>query len=617
MGDAVNRGRSRKPGAALLASGIAGLLCLAAVVVARVDSAPIGNPPGSTLAGSPANGVPGPASISPAATTGGIPARAGKPNIVVIMADDMRADEVRFMPNVRKLIGSRGLTYRNSFSPYPLCCPARASFLSGQYAHNHGVMWNRRPWGFGAFDNKRTVATSLKQAGYRTALVGKYLNEYGRAKVKGGAKLRSSTYVPPGWTDWYAATSSNKPRYRGSDPYNYYNTLFNINGRLSDRAKGRYQTNVIGDMSTKLIRKYSRGSNPFFLYIAPVAPHSGNPRESDDPKVVKVGSRRYAIPSPARPSWVRGRFNDQIGHAAGLPAGGAPSEGDISDKPRDMRRPLENVRLRKALRNVTRQRAEALYVLDRQVGRIIKTLKQRGVYRDTVVMFTSDNGYFLGEHRIPYGKTRAHEPSLRVPFLLAGPGIPVGVRNDPVRTFDLTATILDLAHAKPPRRADGRSLTPSFEADLGWSYPIVTEGHLPSGAAACRFGDDSDAETVMPVPGYQPSRACRQASSATYPDGRTTIGIRTARWKLLRYAGGETELYDLDADPNELNSLATDPDYAPVLRQLTQVWQAYRNCAGSACATPLPADLQADPVTLTRTTQAQRAGVLARYGQAW
>lgn len=616
MGDAVNRGRSRKPGAALLASGIAGLLCLAAVVVARVDSAPIGNPPGSTLAGSPANGVPGPASISPAATTGGIPARAGKPNIVVIMADDMRADEVRFMPNVRKLIGSRGLTYRNSFSPYPLCCPARASFLSGQYAHNHGVMWNRRPWGFGAFDNKRTVATSLKQAGYRTALVGKYLNEYGRAKVKGGAKLRSSTYVPPGWTDWYAATSSNKPRYRGSDPYNYYNTLFNINGRLSDRAKGRYQTNVIGDMSTKLIRKYSRGSNPFFLYIAPVAPHSGNPARAMIPR-----SSRWEVgvmPFPAR--------RDRPGYVAGSTTRsatppvyprGCTERGRYQRQTPRYAPPLENVRLRKALRNVTRQRAEALYVLDRQVGRIIKTLKQRGVYRDTVVMFTSDNGYFLGEHRIPYGKTRAHEPSLRVPFLLAGPGIPVGVRNDPVRTFDLTATILDLAHAKPPRRADGRSLTPSFEADLGWSYPIVTEGHLPSGAAACRFGDDSDAETVMPVPGYQPSRACRQASSATYPDGRTTIGIRTARWKLLRYAGGETELYDLDADPNELNSLATDPDYAPVLRQLTQVWQAYRNCAGSACATPLPADLQADPVTLTRTTQAQRAGVLARYGQAW
>jgi N-acetylglucosamine-6-sulfatase len=117
--------------------------------------------------------------------------RARKPNIVVVMADDMRFDDLMFAPTVRRL-ASRGVTFHNSFSSFPLCCPARASFLTGQLPHNHHIYWHLRPYGYGAFDDSRTLATSLRRSGYLTGFVGKYLNGYGihRSKVTGGPSYR-------------------------------------------------------------------------------------------------------------------------------------------------------------------------------------------------------------------------------------------------------------------------------------------------------------------------------------------------------------------------------------------------------------------------------------------
>ena len=184
---------------------------------------------------------------------------------------------------------------------------------------------------------------------------------------------------------------------------------------------------------------------------------------------------------------------------------------------------------RVAVRSLTRQRAETLFAYDRQIGRLVRTLKSTGEYRNTVLMFTSDNGYFLGEHRMRQGKIKAHEPSLRVPFLVAGPGIPHGDRFDPITTDDVTATILDIARARPPHPPDGRSVVPSFQADRGWRVPVLTEGVESSSA----FDDRSAGEALG------------------FGDTRTTIGIRTSRWKYIRYVNGDGELYDLDRDPNE------------------------------------------------------------------
>src|SRR5262245_19529596 len=166
----------------------------------------------------------------------------GQPNLVSVMADDMRADDLRFMPHVRRLLVARGLDYRNSFSPYPLCCPARASFLTGQYAHNHHVLDNESPYGFGGFDDRATLATALRDAGYRTAFVGKYLNDYGLVPslVTGEP---SATYVPAGWTDWRGLIQPDEPV--GAGTYHYFHPLFNVDGRVRDYGR-QYQTTLLG-----------------------------------------------------------------------------------------------------------------------------------------------------------------------------------------------------------------------------------------------------------------------------------------------------------------------------------------------------------------------------------
>jgi N-acetylglucosamine-6-sulfatase len=523
------------------------------------------------------------------------PKQSRRPNIITILADDMRTDDLRWMPDVRRLIADRGLTFRNSFSPYPLCCPARASLMSGQYAHNHHVFSHVPPYGFEAFDDSATLGTSLNAAGYNTIALGKYLNGYGdqRSKVTGKPSFR---YVPAGWTEWRAAvTRPPRSGYTSGGTYNYWHTLFNVDGHIDDRHKGQYQTAVLGRMAARMIEKYHRSPKPFFMYFSPVAPHFGSPREADDPRGIinPANGKVEQIKTPARPRWVRGRFDRQIPRASGLPKDGGPSEADVRDKPRPMRDlPELSPQERIAVRTLTRQRAEALYVLDRQVGNLVATLKRTGEYDNTIIMFTSDNGYFLGEHRMRQGKIKPQEPSLRVPFLVSGPGIPHGQRFDPVTTPGVTATILQIAGARPPHPADGVSVVPSFTADRGWRVPVVTEG-------------------------LETSQVFRNAESHRAPgftDVRTTIGIRTAQWKLVRYNDGDGELYDLDTDPNELTSRYGDPRYARVQGELQRLWATYKDCRGTSCRAPMPVSLQRDPAQERASTDRQSRGVDARYG---
>ena len=553
----------------------------------------------SAMAGAPdvsdgrARRTAAPAAQGSAAAAAGL-RPASRPNVVMVMADDMRADDLRFMPHVRKELVGTGLTFENSFSPYPLCCPARASFLTGRYAHNHHVFSHEDPYGFQSFDDRRTLATALRARGYRTGFVGKYLNGYGeqRSRVTGRSSFR---YVPAGWTDWIGAVSRPpRSRYRSGGTYNYFHTIFNHDGRIDDTHAGEYQTSVLGRFARALVRKYHRRPDPFFLYLSAVAPHFGGPVELDDPAGV-VGPRGGVarIATPARPDWVKGRFDATITRAPGFPADGGPAEADVSDKPRPISHlPEPNAAERAAVRDSTRQRAEALFVLDREVGRLVATLKRTGEYDDTVLMFTSDNGYFLGEHRVLQGKIKPHEPSLRVPFVMAGKGVPHGRRYDPVTTPGVTATIAELAGARMPFPLDGTSVLPSVAADRGWSAPVVTEG----------------------LEGSRVFHTAATLSTPGFHDARTTIGVRTARWKYVRYVDGDAELYDLDRDPAEMTNRYDDPAYATVRADLAAVWRDRKDCVGATCRAPLPPDLQRGPAELGRATRAQAATLTRLYG---
>jgi N-acetylglucosamine-6-sulfatase len=280
------------------------------------------------------------------------------------------------------------------------------------------------------------------------------------------------------------------------------------------------------------------------------------------------------FPTPARPDWVKGRFDRQVTHAPGQPVHG-PSEADVSDKPQNIRKWREMVPVEKQrLRDVARQRAEAIYAWDVEFGKIIARLKRTGEYDDTVIMFTSDNGYYLGEHRQREGKIKAHEPVLHVPLSIAGPGIPHGIRYHPITTLDLTSTILDLAGARPLPNMDGSSDVREITGpDQPWTVPVVTEGLI---------------------------KDVHRRSWSHLPRGLTTSGLRVGRWKLIRYANGDAELYDLLNDPNELQSVYAVPAYAAIRRQMGALWEKYKDCRDSACQVPLPASLQTSPEFLAR-----------------
>lgn len=526
--------------------------------------------------------------LSPPTTPAARADARGRPNIVVVMADDMRFSELTFAPALRRL-ARNGVQFENSFSPFPLCCPARASFLTGQLSHNHDVYWHGVPHGYADFDDSRTLATSLRSAGYRTGFVGKYLNRYGpaRSKVSG---MKSYRYVPRGWTDWYAAFEDPHERGIHGGTYHYFNTPFNINGRVRNHV-GTYQTRLTGRYTRRLVEKYHRRRAPFFLYVNYLAPHNGLPYEADDPR--RVRDRRghlLEVNTPARPRWVQGRYDRLIDRPGGVPRGGGATERDVSDKPGYIRRRPELSRsVRSAVAELTRQRAEAIRAMDRDIARTVRLLKRTGEWRNTVFVFTSDNGYYLGEHRIPQGKVHGHEPSLRVPLVATGPGLRDGSRRyDPATTVDLAATVVDLARATPPRRPDGASLLPTLsQGDSGWTRAVPIESSLGTRSAGSVYGAR---------------------------DQRFSVGVRTSRYTYIRLRSGGEELYDLARDPHQLQSVHRDASYDQVRRALRQVQEGMVDCLGQGCLVPLPAELAADPPANRRTTRGWLADHHRRYG---
>ncbi len=556
-------------------------LVLLAVLVTAGPALPIGDQVG------PAAAVPAAAAAGPGPAT----AARRPPNVVVVMADDMRVDDLRFAPSLRRLVARQGITFENSFAPYPLCCPARASFLTGVHAHRHHVWSHDPPWGYQRFDDSRTLATSLRRAGYRTGFVGKYLNGYGPqdSLVSGKPSWR---YVPRGWTDWRAAFENpDVPGIHGGTYY-YFDTPYNVNGRVDNRYRGRYQTNVVGDFSLDMARRFSRHRDPFFMYVNYVAPHHGGPVEPDDPGPIRDrrGHRRLLM-TPAVPDSVKGRFDDVVRRGAGLPRGGGPAEASVRDKPGRLGKLPEFLpRERRALREATRQRAEAVHVMDGQVRRLVTTLKRTGEWRRTVFVFTSDNGYLLGEHRLLQGKIWGHEPSLRVPMLVTGPGMRGGGedghrRQDPITTVDLAATILDVAGARAPYDPDGVSRLPTLlDGDVGWTTPVLHEALHTGGR-----------------------------KSGDFDDVRTAIGIRTSRYVMLRYRNG-AELYDLADDAVQNRNRWRSQAYRDVRRDLLEVWDAMKDCRGEECLVALPPSLSAGVAENRARTRSYWQQVRRVYG---
>jgi N-acetylglucosamine-6-sulfatase len=444
-----------------------------------------------------------------------------RPNVVVLMTDDQTLESMRVMPGVRRTLAERGTMFSRSFVSFSLCCPSRATFLTGQYAHNHGVVGNRPPTGgYGALEAAETLPVWLRRAGYLTMHVGKFLNRYGMDGPP--------TDVPPGWDEWHASV----------DPltYEYYGTRLNENGALRTYPAD-YSTDLYARRAEELIARAPARGGPFFLSVGFLAPHAGGPPEADDPASL-------ATPTPAR------RHRDRFA-AAPLPAAvrAAAAEADLSDKPSFLReRPPIGPAEAEAIEENYRQRLESLLAVDEAVVSIVDALRDSGELARTLVIFTSDNGFFHGEHRMASEKMLAYEPSIRVPLILRGPGVPAGVeRRQLVTNADLAPTILDVAGASATKPQDGTSLLPLLaDPGRGRDRDLLLEG--PEG-----FTVDS----------YR--------------------ALRTDRYLYVRYATGERELYDLRRDPLELRSLHDDPSHERLEGELARRLRALSECAGRGC----------------------------------
>jgi arylsulfatase A-like enzyme len=440
-----------------------------------------------------------------------------KPNIVVVMTDDQTVESMRVMANVNTLLARQGTTFANNFASFPLCCPSRATFLTGQYGHNHTIMGNAAP--AGGYDklaptHSNALPAWLQQAGYHTVHVGKYLNGYGRT---------NPTAVPSGWSEWYGSTDPST--------YQFYNYRLNENGRLVVYGTGaaNYQADVYNRKAGELVRRLAAQPKPFFLSLAFLAPHSGGPRDADDPP-------NLATPSPAPRH--RNAFANQP-----LPAPPSLNEADVSDKPAAIRsRPVLGTARLNAIREGYQQRLESLLAVDEAVRDLVSALSATNTLAKTYVIFTADNGFFHGEHRIPSGKVLVYEPSVRVPLIIRGPGIPRGVtRTNLAANVDLASTILDAAGARAARRLDGVSLL--------------------------RFARDR----------------LRRSGRDILLETTTYSAIRTPRHVFVQHSTGEQELYDLVADPHQLASLHADARYVALKNELARRLTTLRTCAGDAC----------------------------------
>ena len=211
--------------------------------------------------------------------------RQTRPNVLVIEADDMRWDDLRWMPNVRRLLQRRGLTFENSFAPYPLCCPSRASFLTGQYAHNHHVYSHEEPFGFASFRDRRTHRDRAAE-GRLPHRAGRQVPQRLRRAAAARHRQPSLDYVPPGWTQWCAGSDH---LWQPGDPfrggtYAYFNLVAELERPRSMSFPGRYSTDVMAAQTRRLVTGSGAAGKPWFIWWTPVAPHHGAPVERDDPR---------------------------------------------------------------------------------------------------------------------------------------------------------------------------------------------------------------------------------------------------------------------------------------------------------------------------------------------
>ena len=441
------------------------------------------------------------------------------PNFVFVMTDDMDAASLSAMPHVRSLLGKEGATFRRYYAGVSLCCPSRATLLTGKYAHNTKVLANRGAnGGYRAFraagNEQSTIATWLSAAGYRTAHIGKYLN--------GFPGPMPATYVPPGWTDWMATVAGRQ--------YTQYNYTLNVNGVLEPHGAtpADYGTDVFARKAIEFIERATADGEPFYVQLWAWAPHGP-----------QVPAPRHANLFPN----------------AEVPRTPSFFEKDTSDKPDLMPTRAASAERIARLDAIRRGRLQSLAAVDEGVRAIYLRLERLGILDNTYLIFSSDNGYHLGQHGLLANKHTAYEEDIRIPLVIRGPGIPAGLVLDHlVSNADLAPTVAALAGVEADPAVDGRSFARLFDGEA----PPPGEWR----------------EAIPVAHWYEPL-----ARLDFLPDFR---GVRTRQYTYVEYGTGDRELYDNRADPLQLENLATTaaPD---LLAQLSALTGDLATCAAATC----------------------------------
>jgi len=455
----------------------------------------------------------------------------GKPNIVLILTDDQNLGFERYMVNLQQKLIDKGVWFENAYVTTSLCCPSRVSILTGQYTHNHQVLSNAGRGGYSVYEKSGGYSNHLgvwmQDAGYRTALIGKFLNNYP------AENLPLTPIVPPGWDDWFAAVDTSS----APSPYLQFNYRMVDNGIFRDygSAETDYFGDVVTDRALKFMNTALADKTPFFLFLNYISPHAP-----------EIAAPRHRVPR-----------TDQVPRTPSF------NEVDVSDKPAWVR--LNSLLIDSQIADVDRVfggRINSLQSVDEGIDQIVALLTSKGALENTYIIFTSDNGFHLGQHRVMWNKNTPYEESIRVPMAIRGPAIPYGlIAKGFALNIDLAPTILELAGADIPATVDGRSLSPlwkapKFETPSNWRHRFLVEHFSPTASGVNQINKD--------------------------PYFLEYASIRDEKSMFTIYDYGDWESYSMDTDPYQLNNTVADwsADQAITAAALLN---EMRQCAGSIC----------------------------------
>ena len=491
-----------------------------------------------------------------------------RPNIIMFTTDDQTVRDMAVMPKTQALIGSAGASFLHAFASDPLCCPSRVTVQTGEYAHNTGVLGNTPPQGgYQSFNDKNDLPIWLQSDGYRTIDIGKMPNGVGSADVGG------PTYVPPGWGPFLGnANPGSRGEFYGfiGPPSAYTGFTLDENGQDISFGPDDYSTNVYSNLAVSRINNHLQNfpDSPLYMQVQFFAPH--------DP----------ATPAP--------QYANAFATAP-LPIDPSFNEKNVADKPAWIRRIkrfgpglISKIQVR------YQHRLETLLSVDDAVDQIVGDLQSHGALGNTYLIFTSDQGFMQGQHRLHQGKFVPYDPSVQVPLLIRGPGIPAGSQPSAlVWNGDITSTILAMAGARPGLPQDGQSILPFAQDPTRRSTrPILFETGPPGGvfepgtgtSAATAASRRHGRQHGVYVKNTDMDHTAQIARAIVAPRYRA---IRTGRYLLTKYSDGGRELYDLSTDPLENNSVWKDSRYAPVRKFLLKQLATLVKCSGPPCNTEI------------------------------